>query len=176
MADNTLSSNGTDSVDEALHRLSRKPGVKGWLMLDRLNGAILKTSGQISSIRPAKSSNTETTLPTPTGGSFSGDVANPADTDNDTETKAAQELGSMIWAFLSTAGSLVQEIDTEVHSHGIWNPWETNTNVCGYRMSSSYCDYERRSRNSLLSPRPSTYWSSYMTRHRHEQHCTRKAY
>ncbi|KAI0174677.1 hypothetical protein BJ166DRAFT_153646 [Pestalotiopsis sp. NC0098] len=113
MADNTLSSNGTDSVDEALHRLSRKPGVKGWLMLDRLNGAILKTSGQISSIRPAKSSNTETTLPTPTGGSFSGDVANPADTDNDTETKAAQELGSMIWAFLSTAGSLVQEIDTE---------------------------------------------------------------
>lgn len=84
-------------------------------MLDRSNGAILKTSGQISSIRPAKSSNTETTLPTPTGGSFSGDVANPADTDNDTETKAAQELGSMIWAFLSTAGSLVQEIDTEVH-------------------------------------------------------------
>ncbi|KAI4602171.1 hypothetical protein KJ359_009408 [Pestalotiopsis sp. 9143b] len=113
MADNTLSSNGTDSVDEALHRLSRKPGVKGWLMLDRSNGAILKTSGQISSIRPAKSSNTETTLPTPTGGSFSDDVANPADADNDTETKAAQELGSMIWAFLSTAGSLVQEIDTE---------------------------------------------------------------
>ncbi|KAK6189447.1 rRNA processing protein [Pestalotiopsis sp. IQ-011] len=113
MADNTLSSNGTDSVDEALHRLSRKPGVKGWLMLDRSNGAILKTSGQISSIRPAKSSNTETTLPTPTGGSFSGDVSNPADADNDTETKAAQELGSMIWAFLSTAGSLVQEIDTE---------------------------------------------------------------
>jgi hypothetical protein len=85
--------------------------VKGWLMLDRSSGAILKTNGQISAIRPARSANSETSLPTPTGGSFSSDVAT---TDNDSETQAAQELGSMIWGFLSTAGSLVQEIDTEV--------------------------------------------------------------
>ncbi|ETS78483.1 hypothetical protein PFICI_10545 [Pestalotiopsis fici W106-1] len=111
MADKTLSPNGIDSVDEALERLSRKPGVKGWLMLDRSSGAILKTNGQISTIRPAKSSNTDTSLPTPTGGSFSADVASPTEGDN--ETQAAQELGSMVWAFLSTAGSLVQEIDTE---------------------------------------------------------------
>lgn len=82
-------------------------------MLDRSSGAILKTNGQISTIRPAKSTNTDTSLPTPTGGSFSADaVASPTDGDN--ETQAAQELGSMVWAFLSTAGSLVQEIDTEV--------------------------------------------------------------
>jgi dynein light chain roadblock-type len=102
-------------VDEALHRLSKKPGVKGWLMLDRSTGAILKTNGQIAAIRPAKSTDTDNPLPTPTGASFSSDVATVPD--NDSETKAAQELGSMIWAFLSTAGSLVQEIDTEVWEH-----------------------------------------------------------
>jgi hypothetical protein len=86
-------------------------------MLDRTNGAVLKTNGQIAAIRPAKSSsNTNNngvspSLPTPTGGSFSVDVpTNP----NNNETQAAQELASMVWSFLSTAGSLVNEIDTEV--------------------------------------------------------------
>ncbi|KAI1854307.1 hypothetical protein JX265_000715 [Neoarthrinium moseri] len=109
MADKTIPSNGTDPMDEALHRLSRKPGVKAWIMLDRSTGAVLKSNGQISSIRPAKSANSDTALPTPTGGSFSTDVT--ANTDN--ESQAAQELGSMVWGFMSTAGSLVQEIDTE---------------------------------------------------------------
>lgn len=80
-------------------------------MLDRSNGAILKTNGQLSAIRPAKSANSDTSLPTPTGGSFPSDAATASDSDS--ETQAAQELGSMVWGFLSTAGSLVQEIDTE---------------------------------------------------------------
>lgn len=84
-------------------------------MLDRSSGAILKTSGQISSIRPAKSTETDNTLPTPAGGSFSDDIGSA--TDNDGETRAAQELGSMVWGFLSTAGSLVQELDTEVRCY-----------------------------------------------------------
>ncbi|KAH8194791.1 hypothetical protein TruAng_011041 [Truncatella angustata] len=112
MADRAMPSNGTDSVEEALHRLSKKPGVKGWLMLDRSSGAILKTNGQISAIRPPKSANNDNSLPTTGGDLFSSDVV--ATTDNDGEAKAAQELGSMVWGFLSTAGSLVQEIDTEV--------------------------------------------------------------
>ncbi|ORY67362.1 uncharacterized protein BCR38DRAFT_482982 [Pseudomassariella vexata] len=108
MADKTLPSVTADSMDDALHRLSRKPGVKGWIMLDRTTGAVVKTNGQISTIRPARSSST-TSLPTPTGGSFSTDVN--ANTNN--ETQAAQELGSMVWSFLSTAGTLVQELDTD---------------------------------------------------------------
>lgn len=79
-------------------------------MLDRTNGAVLKTNGQVSAIRPARSTNSKTSLPSPTGGSFSTDVN--ANTDN--ETHAAQELASMVWSFLSTAGSLVDEIDSEV--------------------------------------------------------------
>ncbi|CCC09335.1 hypothetical protein SMACR_05249 [Sordaria macrospora] len=41
-------------LEETLGRLSKKPGVKGAMVLDRASGAILKTSGQISSIRKAK--------------------------------------------------------------------------------------------------------------------------
>jgi hypothetical protein len=104
-------------MDDALHRLSKKPGVKAWLMLDRSNGAVLKTNGQIANVRPAKSSSNNNnngaspSLPTPSGGSFSVDV-----TTNNTnnETLAAQELASMVWSFMSSAGSLVDEIDSEV--------------------------------------------------------------
>ncbi|KAI0384441.1 hypothetical protein F5Y04DRAFT_248364 [Hypomontagnella monticulosa] len=109
MAEKALPTVVPESTEEALHRLSKKPGVKAWLMLDRTNGAVLKTNGQISAIRPARSTNTKASLPSPTGGSFSTDVN--ANTDN--ETQAAQELASMVWSFLSTAGSLVDEIDAE---------------------------------------------------------------
>ncbi|KAH8165331.1 hypothetical protein CIB48_g2906 [Xylaria polymorpha] len=115
MADKRLSSVNLESMEEALHRLSKKPGVKAWLMLDRLNGAVLKTNGQIAAVRPAKSASnansasTSSSLPTPTGGSFSADI----ETNTDKESLAAQELASMVWSFLSTAGSLVDEIDSE---------------------------------------------------------------
>ncbi|KAI0447238.1 hypothetical protein F4803DRAFT_362398 [Xylaria telfairii] len=115
MADKGLSSVNLESMEEALHRLSKKPGVKAWLMLDRLNGAVLKTNGQIAAVRPAKSASnangtgTSSSLPTPTGGSFSIDV----EPNIDKESLAAQELASMVWSFLSTAGSLVDEIDSE---------------------------------------------------------------
>lgn len=116
MADKTGHPANVDGMEESLSRLSKKPGVKGWIMLDRTTGAILRTSGKISQIRPAKSTssgnnnnNNSSSLPTPTGGSFSNDVT----TETDNETLAAQELGSMIWSFLSSSGSLVQEMDTE---------------------------------------------------------------
>ncbi|KAI0883748.1 uncharacterized protein GGS22DRAFT_166005 [Annulohypoxylon maeteangense] len=116
MAEKSLPAITTESIEESLHRLSKKPGVKAWLMLDRTNGAVLKTNGQISTIRPARSpapidnnNKTSLPLPNPTGGSFSTDVN--ANTNN--ETQAAQELGSMVWTFLTTAGSLVDEIDSE---------------------------------------------------------------
>ncbi|KAI1642842.1 uncharacterized protein F4817DRAFT_277700 [Daldinia loculata] len=109
MAEKALPSVNTESIEESLHRLSKKPGVKAWLMLDRADGTVLKTNGQISAIRPARYVDRKASLPSPTGGSFSTDVS--ASTDN--ETQAAQELASMVWSFLSTAGSLVDEIDTE---------------------------------------------------------------
>ncbi|KAI1434810.1 hypothetical protein GGR50DRAFT_694738 [Xylaria sp. CBS 124048] len=117
MADKTSSSNPVNIESmEALHRLSKKPGVKAWIMIDRLNGAVLKTNGQVSTVRPAKSvpnssdNDASSPSPTPVGGSFQPDV-NTDSTNN--ETLAAQELASMVWNFVSSAGSLVDEIDTE---------------------------------------------------------------
>ncbi|KAI1111865.1 hypothetical protein F5Y14DRAFT_453588 [Nemania sp. NC0429] len=116
MAEKGLGSVNVESMEEALHRLSKKPGVKAWLMLDRSDGAVLKTNGQIAAVRPAKSSananndtGTPSSLPTPTAGSFSADV----NTNTDNESLAAQELAGMVWKFLSSAGSLVDEIDSE---------------------------------------------------------------
>ncbi|KAI2615357.1 hypothetical protein GGR54DRAFT_642380 [Hypoxylon sp. NC1633] len=111
MAEKAVPSITPESIEEALHRLSKKPGVKAWLMLDRNDGAVLRTNGQVSTVRPARSpsSNGKTSLPSPTGGSFSTDVN--ANTNN--EAQAAQELAGMVWSFLGMAGSLVGEIDDE---------------------------------------------------------------
>ncbi|GAP87246.1 putative dynein light chain roadblock-type 1 [Rosellinia necatrix] len=115
MADKSLTSVNIDSMEEALHRLSKKPGVKAWLMLDRSNGAVLKTNGQIAAVRPAKASSSANntgvspSLPTPTSGSFSTDVH----TNTNNESLAAQELASMVWSLLGSAGTLVDETDSE---------------------------------------------------------------
>ncbi|KAI1300439.1 hypothetical protein F5Y03DRAFT_397157 [Xylaria venustula] len=115
MAEKSLNPLNVDSMEDALHRLSKKPGVRAWLMLDRSNGAVLKTNGEVATVRPAKSSSgtnntgVSPSLPTPTGGSFSTDV----NTNTNNESLAAQELASMVWSFLSSAGSLVDEIDGE---------------------------------------------------------------
>ncbi|TGJ84895.1 hypothetical protein E0Z10_g3874 [Xylaria hypoxylon] len=115
MAEKGLNPVNLDSMEEALHRLSKKPGVKAWLMLDRSNGAVLKTNGQIAAVRPAKSSSSANNtgvspaLPTPAGGSFSTDIH----TNTNNESLASQELASMVWSFLSSAGSLVDDIDSE---------------------------------------------------------------
>ncbi|KAK7756601.1 hypothetical protein SLS62_001438 [Diatrype stigma] len=57
MADKSLPSANAESIEEALRRLSKKPGVKAWLMLDRSTGAVLKTNGRIASVRPARGGN-----------------------------------------------------------------------------------------------------------------------
>lgn len=115
--------NGIDSsVEEALQRLSKKPGVRAWLMLDRTTGALLKTNGQIATVRPpknlpsAESSGVDAAaaLATPTVASFSTSDTAAAPGPEEIEDLAARELGGMVWGFLSTAGSLVQEMDTEV--------------------------------------------------------------
>jgi dynein light chain roadblock-type len=132
LANRSQPANGVDSLDEALQRLSKKPGVKAWLMLDRTTGAVIKTNGQIAAVRPPKSiANSESggpdataaaaALTTPTAASFtpadtasSGTAASAAASVDDIEALAARELGAMVWGFLSTAGSLVEEMDTEV--------------------------------------------------------------
>ncbi|KAK4117493.1 hypothetical protein N656DRAFT_773643 [Canariomyces notabilis] len=104
MSDPVLSA-GPDMLEETLGRLSKKPGVRATLILDRASGAILKTSGQISSIRKTKAPASSL----PAVGSFSNETSN----NSANQDQGAEELASMVWNFVNTAGSLVQELDTE---------------------------------------------------------------
>jgi len=76
-------------------------------VLDRTSGAILKTSGQVSSIRKRKSS-----LPAQTVSSFSSDAVDGGSSTK--QDQGVEELAAIVWNFVGTAGSLVQELDTEV--------------------------------------------------------------
>ncbi|KAK4165749.1 hypothetical protein QBC43DRAFT_27839 [Cladorrhinum sp. PSN259] len=106
MSDSVLGA-GSDALEETLGRLSKKPGVKAALVLDRATGAILKTSGQIDSIRKTKPA--ASTLPAQTVGAFTGD----SNGSSGSQEQGADELAAMVWNFVSTAGSLVEDLDTE---------------------------------------------------------------
>ncbi|KAL2183374.1 hypothetical protein L209DRAFT_758955 [Thermothelomyces heterothallicus CBS 203.75] len=96
---------GADALEETLGRLSKKPGVRATIVLDRASGAILKTSGQVGSIRTTKPSSASV----PASGSFNKED----DGSGAKHDQGAEELASMIWNFVSTAGDLVHELDTE---------------------------------------------------------------
>ena len=110
---NTASqSNGPDALEETLGRLSKKPGVKATIVLDRATGAILKTGGQVSSIRKTKV--TSSAGATQSTGPFSSSDAGVGPS---SQEQNVQELAAMVWNFVGAAGGLVQELDTEVPLH-----------------------------------------------------------
>ncbi|KAJ9130446.1 hypothetical protein NKR19_g9885 [Coniochaeta hoffmannii] len=108
MADSIIGS-GADALEETLGRLNKKSGVKATIVLDRTTGAILKTSGQISSIRTSKNpGGSSSALPTQTAGSFATE-SNAQGGDS----PAVEELAGMVWNFVNNAGDLIHDLDTE---------------------------------------------------------------
>ncbi|PHH87556.1 hypothetical protein CDD83_8697 [Cordyceps sp. RAO-2017] len=99
----TSRTNGLDTLDERLDRLSKKPGVKASIVVDRASGAILKTSGDVSALRTAKSRQVATAA------SFSNEVP----VAEASESKGVEEFAAMIWNFVNTSSQLVQEVDAE---------------------------------------------------------------
>lgn len=116
-------SNGVDALEETLSRLSKKPGVKATIALDRASGTILKTAGHISSLRTS-SSHQQQQDPQSTAAAASSLSASTTDipassgsaaaAGTGSETQGAEELASMVWAFVNSAGGLVHGLDTEV--------------------------------------------------------------
>ena len=100
--------NGQDALDEKLDRLSKKPGVKAALVLDRATGAILRTNGQISSLNAAAASLTNQSRNT----SLTGEA--PAATTNGGDTQGLEEFAVKVWAWINASSGLVEELDTEV--------------------------------------------------------------
>lgn len=118
--------------------MTKKPGVKASIVLDRASGAVLKTSGDVSALRTAKSRDAATAA------SFS----NEAPLAEASEAKGVEDFAAMIWNFVNNSGQLVQEVDTDVRnmSVGREGQWLIRT-----RTSSGCCDYELRNRRLSLS-------------------------
>ncbi|TQN73045.1 Dynein light chain roadblock-type 1 [Colletotrichum shisoi] len=110
MAD-TVPNNGHDALDEILMRLSKKPGVKATVILDRVTGAILRTSGQLSSFNAA-------TLATGQG-SFSGEGAagqqqqQQQQQNGEEQPQGLEEFAAKVWNWVNASGTLVPDLDTE---------------------------------------------------------------
>ncbi|KAL2689620.1 hypothetical protein Neosp_003678 [[Neocosmospora] mangrovei] len=103
MTDSALG-NGPDALEEKLGRLSKKPGVKASIVLDRATGAILKTSGQVDALQTSKTRTTSTAT------AFSNDA--PAL--EESETQGVEQFAAVVWNYVNSSGSLVQELDGEV--------------------------------------------------------------
>lgn len=117
-------------MEETLGRLSKKAGVKATMVLDRSTGAILRTSGNVSSIRvpkpiqPSSSSGSSSLLPSQMAvslGALGDDVNNGLPPLPD-ENQVAEELASLVWNFVGRAGGLVQELDGEVRYSSCFSP------------------------------------------------------
>lgn len=118
MAQNSVSSRASslrtlslidDQSDETLSlltRLSQKPGVQSTLILSRHTGAIVRTSGLISN---SSSANPNSTLPA--SSEASGD--NYPNGRKESGIHSAEDVASLVWAFLKAAGTLVDEMDKE---------------------------------------------------------------
>ncbi|OHW97670.1 dynein light chain roadblock-type-like protein [Colletotrichum incanum] len=106
MAD-TVPNNGPDALDETLSRLSKKPGVKATVILDRVTGAILRTSGQLSSFNAA-------TLATGQG-SFSGEGAagQQQQQNGEEQPQGLEDFAAKVWNWVNASGTLVLDLDTE---------------------------------------------------------------
>ncbi|KAL6917832.1 hypothetical protein ACHAPO_000359 [Fusarium lateritium] len=102
MSDTTMV-NGHDALEEKLGRLSKKPGVKASIVLDRATGAILKTSGQVDALQTSKSRTTSTAT------TFSNET--PALEEN--ETQGVEQFAAIVWNYVNSSGNLVQELDGE---------------------------------------------------------------
>ncbi|TDZ21322.1 Dynein light chain roadblock-type 1 [Colletotrichum orbiculare MAFF 240422] len=109
--------NGPDALDETLNRLSKKPGVKAVVILDRATGAILRTTGQLSFNAAAL----------PSSGSFSGEGAaaqqQPPQQQqlqqqsngeiNDQQPQGLEDFAAKVWNWVNASGTLVMDLDTE---------------------------------------------------------------
>ncbi|KAF2639338.1 hypothetical protein P280DRAFT_470705 [Massarina eburnea CBS 473.64] len=102
-----MAQNIADQHLALLTRLSQKPGVQSTLVISRDTGAIVRTSGLISN---SSAANPNSTLPA------SNEPAAPDSYTNgkkESGMQSAEDVASMVWSFISAAGSLVEGLDKE---------------------------------------------------------------
>ncbi|KFY69450.1 hypothetical protein V496_00219 [Pseudogymnoascus sp. VKM F-4515 (FW-2607)] len=95
-------SNSSDQFIESLDRLSKKTGVLATIVLDRNSGAILNTSGSLSSIRSTTGSSQQAPATVPDDAS-----SGPKD------QNGVEELAGMVWNYMNATKYLVQGLDEQ---------------------------------------------------------------
>jgi dynein light chain roadblock-type len=92
-----------DQLTESLGRLSKKAGVLATIVLDRATGAILKTTGTLS---------TETgVIPALTTPAATAEAAGLG------ERNGISDIALMAWNIVNAAGGLIHGLDNEVICH-----------------------------------------------------------
>ncbi|KFY13734.1 hypothetical protein V492_03055 [Pseudogymnoascus sp. VKM F-4246] len=97
-----LGTGSSDQFIESLDRLSKKTGVLATIVLDRTSGAILNTSGSLSSIRSATASSQAAPVAVT-------DDASSAPKDQN----GVEELAGMVWNYMNATKDLVQGLDAQ---------------------------------------------------------------
>lgn len=133
-ADVLKGSASSDRFIESLDRLSKKNGVLATIVLDRSSGAILNSSGTLSSIR-STSGPSQSVSATVSDDSASG----PKD------QNGVDEMAVMVWNYTNATKDLVQGLDMQVKSFSYGS---MNTFNSDYRMRLSCCVYEPKSTSS----------------------------
>lgn len=87
-----------------LTRLSQKPGVQSTLILSRNTGAIVRTSGLIS---------TNSSTSTLSGDNDDTLADNYANGRTEGGMQSAEDVASAVWKFLGAAGSLIDGLDKD---------------------------------------------------------------
>ncbi|KAF2202136.1 hypothetical protein GQ43DRAFT_439984 [Delitschia confertaspora ATCC 74209] len=101
-----MTQHASDETLALLTRLSQKPGVQSTLILSRETGAIVRTSGLVSSSSDA---NPNSTLPPSADNTVDGYTNGR----KESGIHSAEDVARMVWSFLTAAGSLVEELDSE---------------------------------------------------------------
>ncbi|KAF2499265.1 hypothetical protein BU16DRAFT_523773 [Lophium mytilinum] len=101
-----MAHNAPDETLAHLSRLGQKPGVQSTLILSRETGVIVRTSGLISN---SKSANPNSTLPASTDNTSDG-YSNGR---KESGIHSAEDVARMVWTFINSAGSMVEELDKE---------------------------------------------------------------
>ena len=84
-----------------MERLSKKSGVLATIVIDRSNGVILNTAGNLSSIRSSDSVATASNLAEENSGEVGDD-------------NGLQEMARMVWNYMAATKELVQGLDSQV--------------------------------------------------------------
>ncbi|KAI9721299.1 MAG: hypothetical protein M1812_002461 [Candelaria pacifica] len=115
----------TDDPDSLLNRLTHKPGVQSTLVLSRIDGCIVRTTGLLSTtqsrkpngaLSPSKIPNSPDNgyaLDSAVGALELRDEGNEANRATDGGMKDAEEVARMVWNFVRAAGTMVEGLDAE---------------------------------------------------------------